>query len=267
MLRWMMFGCVALLGLSEFASAATISAVLKPTFLDGQQVPTFVGYYQQTGGPVTIQDNIGQITPPNAENIVVKQEVVFGQGRVAVRTDLTEQISTNTKLFKLTTYAWFQYDTNPPAVTSETYFVQNKAYLEFTINGNYDWSIQGSDPVASNRTTNRRFFDFVKVVNGVEQTPSLASNTAGTGTSNISSMTEIGSGTYRLYYDHRDTNKYTQAANATNLDILFTFKSEDNGGGGGGGVVPEPSSVAVFGLLSLGGAVAKWRRKRFQPAA
>ncbi|MFM8402496.1 MAG: PEP-CTERM sorting domain-containing protein, partial [Pirellula sp.] len=61
------------------------------------------------------------------------------------------------------------------------------------------------------------------------------------------------------------TNKYTQAANATNLDILFTFKSED--GGGGGGVVPEPSSVAVFGLLSLGSAVAKWRRKRSQLAA
>ncbi|MFM7930436.1 MAG: PEP-CTERM sorting domain-containing protein, partial [Pirellula sp.] len=74
-----------------------------------------------------------------------------------------------------------------------------------------------------------------------------------------------GSGTYRLYYDHSDTNKYTQAANATNLDILFTFKSED--GGGGGGVVPEPSLVAVFGLLSLGSAVAKWRRKRSQLAA
>ena len=266
MLRWMMFGCVALLGFSEVASAATISAVLKPTFLDGHQVPTFVCNYQQTGGPATIQGNIGQITPPNAENIVVKQEVVFGQGRVAVRTDLTEQISSNNKLFKLTTYAWFQYDTNSPAITTETYYVQNKAYLEFTINGNYDWSIQGSNPLASS-STNRRFFDFVKVVNGVDQPPSLASNTAGTGTSNISSTTEIGSGTYRLYYDHSDTNKYTQAANATNLDILFTFKSEDNGGGGGGGVVPEPSSVAVFGLLSLGGAVAKWRRKKLQPAA
>lgn len=267
MLRWMMFGCVALLGFSEVASAATISAVLKPTFLGGQQNPTFVGLYQQNiPGFGQTEANIGLITAPNAENIVVKDEVVFGQGRVAVRTDLTEQISTNNKLFKLTTYAWFQYDTDPPALTTASYFVQNTAYLEFTINGNYDWSIQGSDPLASS-STNRRFFDFVKVVNGVDQTPSLASNTAGTGTSSISSSTEIGSGTYRLYYDHRDTNKYTQAANATNLDILFTFKSEDNGGGGGGGVVPEPSSVAVFGLLSLGGAVAKWRRKKSLQAA
>jgi hypothetical protein len=266
MLRWMMFGFVALAGPLNVASAATISAVLKPTFLDGQQVPTFVGYYQQTGGPATIQDNIGQITAPNAENIVVKQEVVFGQGRVAVRTDLTEQITSSTKLFKLTTYAWFQYDTNPPSLTTKTYYVQNKAYLEFTINGNYDWSIQGSNPLDSS-STNRRFFDFVKVVGGVEQTPSIASNTLGTGPTNISSTTEIGSGTYRLYYDHSDTNKYTQAANATNLDILFTFKSEDNGGGGGGGVVPEPSSVAVFGLLSLGSAVAKWRRKKSLLAA
>jgi hypothetical protein len=26
--------------------------------------------------------------------------------------------------------------------------------------------------------------------------------------------------------------------------------------------VPEPASLAVFGLLGLGGAVAKWRRKK-----
>jgi len=267
MLRRLMFGFVALAGLLNVASAATISAVLKPTFLDGQQNPTFTGYYQQTvPGLGTFQDYIGQITAPNAENIVVKEDVVFGQGRVAVRTDLTQQTSTNNKLFKLTTYAWFQYDTNPPSLTSETYYVQNKAYLEFTINGNYDWNIQGSDPLASS-STNRRYFEFVKVVNGVEQAPPIASNSSGTGVSNVSSSTEIGSGTYRLYYDHRDTNKYTQAANATNLDILFTFKSEDNGGGGGGGVVPEPSSVAVFGLLSLGGAVAKWRRKKSLQAA
>jgi hypothetical protein len=42
----------------------------------------------------------------------------------------------------------------------------------------------------------------------------------------------------------------------TNLDIVFTFDSEDNN------PVPEPTSVAVFGLLGLGSAVAKWRRKK-----
>jgi hypothetical protein len=41
----------------------------------------------------------------------------------------------------------------------------------------------------------------------------------------------------------------------TNLNIFFTFKSEDDG------VVPEPGSLAVFGLLGLSGALAKWRRK------
>jgi hypothetical protein len=41
----------------------------------------------------------------------------------------------------------------------------------------------------------------------------------------------------------------------TNLNIAFTFQSEDNN------PVPEPTSLAVFGLLGLGGAVAKWRRK------
>jgi hypothetical protein len=47
--------------------------------------------------------------------------------------------------------------------------------------------------------------------------------------------------------------------NSTNLDIRFDLVSED---GGGAGVVPEPSSVAVFGLLGIGSAIAKWRRKK-----
>jgi hypothetical protein len=205
--------------------------------------------------------------PRDFEGKVVFEEVVFAgaSSRLAVRTDLTEVLGANTRLFKLTTYAWFQYDTTPPLLNSDNYYVQNKAYLEFTVNGNYDWNIQGSDPLAS-QSTNRRTFSFVKVVNGVEQLPPLASNAAGTGASNIGSTAEIGTGTYRLYFDHNDTHKYIQSANATNLDILFTFKSED-GSGGGTGVVPEPSSVAVFGLLGVGSVVAKWRRNKLQSAS
>ncbi|MFM9063143.1 MAG: PEP-CTERM sorting domain-containing protein, partial [Pirellula sp.] len=111
---------------------------------------------------------------------------------------------------------------------------------------------------------NKRTFQFVRVSGGVELPP-LASNDVGTGSSSISSTTDIGSGTYRLHYDHTDKFLFDPGKdNATNLNIAFTFKSE---GGSGGGVVPEPSSVAVFGLLSLGSAVAKWRRKRSQLAA
>jgi hypothetical protein len=63
-----------------------------------------------------------------------------------------------------------------------------------------------------------------------------------------------------LYYDHLnftpDINGPTgNLIGGTNLDVFFTFKSEDNG------VVPEPGSLAVFGLLGLSGALAKWRRK------
>jgi hypothetical protein len=52
-------------------------------------------------------------------------------------------------------------------------------------------------------------------------------------------------------------NAGINSTGSTNLDIFFTFQSEDSSG-----VVPEPTSLAVFGLLGIGGAVAKWRRKK-----
>jgi hypothetical protein len=67
-----------------------------------------------------------------------------------------------------------------------------------------------------------------------------------------------------LFYTHTNGDFSGSLVNAdqnpngsTNLDIFFTFQSEDSSG-----VVPEPTSVAVFGLLGIGGAVAKWRRKK-----
>ena len=39
------------------------------------------------------------------------------------------------------------------------------------------------------------------------------------------------------------------------------------GGGGGGAAaqVPEPTSIAIFGIMAVGGAVYRWRRRK--PAA
>ncbi|MFM8188540.1 MAG: PEP-CTERM sorting domain-containing protein, partial [Pirellula sp.] len=112
-----------------------------------------------------------------------------------------------------------------------------------------------------------RTFRFVKVNGGVESAP-IVINSLGTGSTNPSG-TNLTSGTYRLWYEHYDPKirnsnvvppDTTLKVNSTNLDIRFDLVSED--GGGGTGVVPEPSSVAVFGLLGIGSAIAKWRRKK-----
>ncbi len=266
MLRFFSFCFAALLGLSQLASAASISAVLMPTFADGNGNTTLTGYYQRDVPNLgTSQGFFGPIIPPDVNGMIVKESVQLSDGIASVRTDLNTLVQTGKQTFKLTTYAWFQYDPGVTggAVVSDTY-VQNRAYLEFSINGNYDWSILGSDPaVSSLGSDNRRSYKFVSVDGSNNET--IIHQNTGFGVTNPSGTTEIGSGTYRLYFDHSDTYKYTERANAVNLDIAFTFKSE--AGGGGGGVVPEPSSIAVFGLLSIGSAVAKWRRKKLQLAS
>ena len=85
-------------------------------------------------------------------------------------------------------------------------------------------------------------------------------NSTGSGIVNPSGV-NLSSGIYRLRYNHFDPELKaigSSLVNSINLDISFVFQSED----AGGGAVPEPTSVAVFGLLGLGGAVAKWRRKK-----
>ena len=122
------------------------------------------------------------------------------------------------------------------------------------MNGNYDWKISAQEPQFSGA---RRTFSFEKVGG-----PVLASDSVGDAAK--SEGGSLGSGTYRLFYTHTNGDHPGSLANAgpnpngsTNLDIFFTFQSEDSSG-----VVPEPTSLAVFGLLGIGSAVAKWRRKK-----
>jgi hypothetical protein len=125
------------------------------------------------------------------------------------------------------------------------------------VDGNYDWEITAQEPQF---TGARRTFSFEKVVGA--GTSVLASDSVGS-----AAQIEAGSlssGTYRLFYTHTNDNYAGTLVDAgqnpngsTNLNIYFTFQSEDSSG-----AVPEPTSVAVFGLLGIGGAVAKWRRKK-----
>jgi hypothetical protein len=273
MLRWMMFGFVALFGLTEVASAATISAVLKAGYandLTGKIERTVDGSTEvYNEGPIGTWDQL-----PNQIVTVVNVNKDLDGGIALVRSDVNLTFSGPSVTYKLTTYAaMYTPGGNPVSVPSGSganlstsavsYLVNNSAFWEFGIDGNFDWSIRDTNPNAT-ITTNRRTYDFKKVVNGVED--SIFANETGTGALNPTDNAEIGSGIYRLYFHHFDSGLLrlnTGDVNSVDLDITFTFKSDDNNNG----VVPEPSSVAVFGLLSLGGAVAKWRRKKSQLAA
>lgn len=271
MLRWMMFGCVALLGFSEVASAATISAVLKAGYAND-----LTGKIERTVDSVTTVYNEGPIgtwnQTPNQIVTVVGVNKLLDGGEALVRTDVNLNRNGPEVTYKLTSYAaMYTPGGNPISVPSGSganistsavsYLVNNKAFWEFELDGNYDWRIRDTSPNAQ-ITTNRRTYDFVKVVGGNED--SIYTNADGTGAYNPRGQAEIGSGTYRLHFHHFDSGLLrlnTNDVNSVDLDITFTLKSEDNNNG----VVPEPSSVAVFGLLSLGGAVVKWRRKKLQP--
>jgi len=242
--------CMAVLGgLSQFASAATISAVLKLNSgatnpgqaTDGLTVENF-GAIAGTGVP-----------PSNGGVISIIPEVsvlLDGTKRAHVKADARRADFSNQKVeVYLTTYSYFTAVT-----TTGEYRVTNSAHWEFQVNGNYGWSIEAQEPQFSGA---RRTFSFEKVGGSV-----LASDSVGSAAMNPTGS--LGSGTYRLFYTHTNGDHPGSLVNAglnpsgsTNLNIFFTFQSEDPSG-----VVPEPTSLAVFGLLGIGGAVAKWRRKK-----
>jgi hypothetical protein len=276
MLRVSSFLSVALLGLSQLASAASISAVLNGSYTAlGPGGADVSGLIERTEGGSTLLIYRGTIAPytnaPALQTVTFVNEFPDGsKGGVAlVRTDVSRQENvgaTGRTRTALTTYANFYQGSATNTNGGATYVVNNKGYWEFTLNGNYTWSIEDSNPANSGLANNNyRTYNFVRVVGGSET--SLAGNPTGKGSLNPSSgSTEIGSGVYRLYYHHYDSSLYTgSTVNSVDLDIFFTFKSES--GGGGTGVVPEPASIAVFGLLGVGSAVAKWRRKKLQSAS
>ena len=215
---------------------------------------------QDFGAIADVGSGVG--VPPSGVGAVVLVDDVSvpldANTRAHVRTDASRVDPTGTQNVQiyLTTYAYFQFvDAN--AVTSGAdYSVTNRAHWDFQVNGNYNWSISDQIPQF---TGAKRTFSFEKIGAGGSV---LASDNVGSGGTNPSGT--LGSGTYRLFYTHTNSdytgtllNPTQNPSGSTNLNIFFTFQSEDSSG-----VVPEPTSVAVFGLLGIGSAVAKWRRKK-----
>jgi hypothetical protein len=237
-------------GLSQLAPAATISSVLKLNSgasnpglaTDGVVVQNF-GAITGTGVPPSNGGVVGLIPGASVSLDGTKTAHVKADARRA------DPINTQNVEVYLTTYAYFNQ-----VPTAGAFRVTNSAHWEFEVNGNYAWRIEAQAPQF---TGARRTFSFEKVGG-----PVLASDSVGSG-AKIEAGT-LSSGTYRLFYTHTngdfDGSLVSAGQNpngSTNLDIYFTFQSEDSSG-----AVPEPTSLAVFGLLGIGGAVAKWRRKK-----
>ena len=247
--------CFAVLGgLSQLAPAATISAVLNLN--TGASNPGEASY-------MSVVQNFGAIAgtgvPPSNGGVIP----IIPEASVSLDTNTTAHVKAdarrvdpngtqNVEIY-LTTYAYFRFFDPSVVSVNADYKVSNSGYWEFQVNGNYGWNILAQNPQF---TTANRPFKFEKV-NG----PVLVSHD---GLSATSVSGSLGSGTYRLFFTHTNDDHTGTTLDpvqnpdgSTNLDIVFTFQSEDSSG-----VVPEPTSLAVFGLLGIGGAVAKWRRKK-----
>ena len=238
----------ALLGLSHVAHCASISAIMGGGLTGDKPGQTYADYdpVAQSGipGPVFGDVTAGQVPNNNAGyGGWMTGEFDYGTKKAFVSTTVRRN---NTSFFT-TTQSWFDQSfagaVNP--------MVQLKGFWEFTVQGNYSYKIKGQAPQIAGAV---RKYEFVKVGGST-----LSQDSVGTAATELNGT--VSSGTYRLIFDHRNfspnvTGPGDNLIGGTNLDIAFTFESEDNN------PVPEPTSVAVFGLLGLGGAIAKWRRKK-----
>ena len=233
-------------GLAQLASAATISAVIRPNLGS----PAKPGEAFKNGTP---QGFFGIFDAANVPDNNTVYTFLNGTGSNAFtydagKTGVVETFGRRNNLsFFSTTYAYFQGLS--ASTGGDTYKVVNGGYWQFEVVGNFDFAIDAKAPVIAGNTRTYRF-------EKVGDSP-LASDLVGT--TATSPRGTIGTGTYRLYFDHSNSTPGVNGPSnnlngGTNLDIVFTQSSA--------GAVPEPTSVAVFGLLSIGGALAKWRRKK-----
>jgi len=233
-------------GLAQLASAATISAIIRPSLgptpSPGQAFKNGIGQ-----GFFGIFDAANVPNDNKVYTFLDGTDVnafAYGGGKTGVVETFGRR---NNLSFYTTTYAYFQGLS--ASTGDDTYKVVNGGYWVFDVVGNFDFAIDAKTPVIAGNTRTYRF----EKVGDSPLVSDLVGTTATTRTGTI------GTGIYRLYFDHSNSTPGVDGPpgnlnGGTNLDIVFSQSS--------GGAVPEPTSVAVFGLLSIGGALAKWRRKK-----
>lgn len=243
------------LGSAQLVQGAAISVTLNGNRAGGSPGEAFTGYeppaagQSGTGSYGSSLGTYGTVTAGNVPVGVYVPNYTAGNFNFGLnkRGFVSTGVNWTGSQFYTTTQSW--YDQGFTA-TASTPLTLHSAFWEFTVDGIYGYRLEGQSPQIAD---NIRTYRFEKVGGNVLYRDDLGRNaTTFSGT--------INSGTYRLYFDHLNytPNVIGPSDNligGTNLNIFFTFQSEDNG------VVPEPGSLAVFGLLGLGGALAKWRRK------
>lgn len=250
-MRVFVFFLVAVSGLSQIAPGAAISSVLNGARSDGKPGEIY-GNYNPATGIGTSGGTFGSIDPAGGPPDNGQVYSNFISGIKDFTPGNSGYISTTVRRqgfnFFSTTQSYFA-----PifAGTVVNPMVQNNAYWEFTVNGIFDYTIAGQAPQI---TGNIRTYRFEKVGGSVLSQDSV-------GTQNTTRTGQVASGVYRLYYDHRNFSPNVSGPSdnvigGTNLNIAFTFSSEDPS------VVPEPSSVAIFSFLAIGGTLARRRSRR-----
>jgi len=251
MMRVFVFFLVAFSGLSQIAPGALISSVLNGARSGGKPGEIY-GDYNPATGIGTSGGTFGSIDPAGGppDNGQVYSNFISGD----------KEFTPGNKGFIATTVRRQGFNFFS---TTQSYFapsfagtvidpmVQNNAYWEFTVNGIFDYKITAQAPQI---TGNIRTYRFEKVGGSVLSQYS-------DGTQDTTRTGQVASGVYRLFYDHRNFSPNVSGPSGnviggTNLDIAFTFSSEDPS------VVPEPTSVAIFSLLAIGGTLARRRSRR-----
>ncbi len=240
---------VAFAGLIDCAAGASISAVLRGNRLGGFAGEVYLNYTDQSN----FGSSQGMFAPaptdgPPDDNV---DKIRFIHGSFSLGPPGSEAVVETTVRrhgfnFFTTTHAYFQ------SASGSRPMVVNSAYWEFTIDGMFDYEIKGQAPQING---NIRTYRFEKV-----GFAALVGDPTGTSATNLSG-TNISSGTYRLYYDHFNfspevSGPAENTTGGTSLDISFTLKDENNS------VVPEPASIAIFGLLGIGSVISGRRRKK-----
>jgi hypothetical protein len=251
MVRVFVFCLVAVCGLSQIAPAALISSVLHGARSDGKPGEIY-GHYIPATGIGTSGGTFGTIDPAGGppddgqvySNFISGEKEFTPGNRGFIATTVRRQGFN----FFSTTQSYFDPGFAGTVIDP---MVQNNAYWEFTVNGIFDYTIAGQAPQI---TGNIRTYRFEKVGGSVLSQDSV-------GTQNTTRTGQVVSGVYRLFYDHRNFSPNVSGPSGnviggTNLDIAFTFSSEDPS------VVPEPTSIAIFSFLAIGGTLARRRSRR-----
>jgi len=251
MMRVTVFFLVVVSGLSQIAPGAAISSVLNGARSGGKPGEIY-GNYNPGTGIGTSGGTFGSIDPAGGppDNGQVYSNFISGDREFTPgnRGFIATTVRRQGFNFFSTTQSFFDPNFSGTVIDP---MVQNDAYWEFTVNGIFDYVISGGAPQI---TGNIRTYRFEKVGGSVLSQDSV-------GTQDTTRTGQVASGVYRLFYDHRNFSPNVSGPSGnviggTNLDIAFTFSSEDPS------VVPEPTSIAIFSCLAIGGTLARRRSRR-----